>query len=105
MPRTYYVYIMASASRTLYIGVTNNLRRRVYEHAHKRVPGFTAKYNIARLVHFETTSSVTAALAREKQLKTWRRDRKLAFIETTNPGWRDLSTDWNDGPASTLTPS
>lgn len=91
---SYYVYIMTNYSRTLYIGVTNNLERRVYEHRNKLVAGFTARYNITVLVYFEETSDVLAAIAREKQLKGWRRERKLALIESLNPQWHDLSTGW-----------
>ncbi len=90
----YYVYILASPSRTIYIGVTNDLERRVYEHAQKLIPGFTSRYNISRLVYVEETPDVYAAISREKQLKGWRRDRKLALIESINPEWRDLSVDW-----------
>jgi putative endonuclease len=85
---------MTNYSRTLYIGVTNNLERRVYEHRNKLVAGFTARYNITVLVYFEETSDVLAAIAREKQLKGWRRERKLALIESLNPQWHDLSTGW-----------
>ncbi len=90
----YYVYIMASPSRTIYVGVTNDLERRVYEHAQKLLPGFTSRYNVSRLVYFEETPDIYAAISREKQLKGWRRDRKIALIESSNPEWRDLSTDW-----------
>jgi putative endonuclease len=90
----YYVYIMASRSRTLYTGVTGNLERRVFEHKQKLVPGFTIRYKIDRLVYFEVTDDVQAALAREKQIKGWRRGKKLALIESMNPTWQDLSSDW-----------
>ncbi len=93
----YYVYIMTNRSRTLYIGMTNNLRRRVYEHQHKLVPGFTQRYNITRLVFYEMTPDVRSAIEREKQLKGWLRAKKVALIESVNPEWRDLSTDWMDG--------
>lgn len=86
----YYVYIMTNKSKTLYTGVTNNLERRVYEHKHRLVPGFTSKYNIDKLVHFETTSDVNSAIAREKQIKGWLRSKKIALIESSNPEWRDL---------------
>jgi putative endonuclease len=89
--KTYSVYIMASASGVLYIGVTNDLERRVFEHKNKRVPGFSARYNIQKLVYFETFGDVRAAIAREKQLKGWLRSRKVALIESTNPQWKDLS--------------
>jgi putative endonuclease len=83
--REYYVYIMTNGTRTLYIGVTNNLTRRVYEHKQKLIEGFTKRYNITYLVYYETTSNVVTARAREKQLKGWRRDRKVALIEASNP--------------------
>ena len=90
--RTYYVYILASRSRTLYIGVTNSLNRRVREHRDGRIVT-TARYRIERLVYVETTDDVRAAIAREKQLKGWLRKRKLALITATNPGWDDLAPD------------
>jgi putative endonuclease len=90
----YYVYILANLSRTLYVGVTNNLERRMYEHKHKLMPGFTRKYNLTMLAYFETTPDVLAALAREKEIKGWRRERKVALIEANNPTWRDLSVDF-----------
>ena len=77
----YYVYIMTNGARTLYIGVTNDLMRRVFEHKEKLVEGFTKKYNITMLVYYETTSDVRASIAREKQLKSWRRSKKIALIE------------------------
>src|SRR5215469_14009909 len=92
---TYYVYIVASRSRVLYTGVTNDLERRVFEHKNKLTPGFTAKYNVDRLVYFEDTGDVLAAIAREKQLKRWLRARKVALIEATNPKWLDLSRGWS----------
>ena len=82
---------MTNKSRTLYTGVTNDLERRVYEHKQKLVPGFTAKYNITRLVYFEVTQDIQAAIAREKQIKGWLRSKKIALIESVNPGWKDLS--------------
>ena len=82
---------MASASGVLYIGVTNDLDRRVFEHKTKRVPGFSARYNVQKLVYFESFGDVRAAIAREKQLKGWLRSRKVALIESTNPQWKDLS--------------
>ena len=90
----YYVYIMANRSRTLYTGVTNNLERRVYEHKHKLVEGFTKKYNITRLVYYEQTSDIKAAIAREKQIKGWLRSKKVSLIESLNPNWSDLSVEW-----------
>ncbi len=94
MPKQYYVYIMTNRSRTLYVGVTNDLERRVYEHKFKLVPGFTEKYHITQLVYFEATSDVRSALAREKQIKGWLRAKKIALIESTNAEWRDLSAEW-----------
>ena len=96
----YYVYIVANISRTLYIGITNDLLRRIYEHKAKLIDGFTRRYNIGMLVYFESTSDVNAAIAREKQLKGWRRERKVALIEAMNPRWLDLSTEWFDEDAT-----
>jgi putative endonuclease len=80
MDNQYYVYIMSSRRRVLYIGMTNNLARRVYEHQHKLLPGFTSRYNITQLVYFDSTSDVRAAIAREKQIKKWSRSKKIALI-------------------------
>jgi putative endonuclease len=88
--KQYFVYIMTNKSKTLYIGVTNDLQRRVYEHRHKIVHGFTAKYNIRSLVYYESTNDVREALAREKQLKGLLRIKKIRLIESTNPEWKDL---------------
>lgn len=96
--KQYYVYIMTNISGTLYTGVTNNLERRVYEHKHKLLPGFTARYNIARLVYYEAAPDPRAAIAREKQIKGWRRAKKIALIESMNPEWADLSADWYPEP-------
>ena len=85
---------MASHSGTLYIGVTNNLERRVFEHKQHLFKGFTSEYGVDRLVYFERFTDVRDAIAREKQLKGWRRDRKIALFERVNPGWVDLSKDW-----------
>ncbi len=90
----YYVYIMTSPSGTLYIGMTNNLQRRVYEHQHGLIEGFTKKYSVNRLVYFEETSDVQSAIVREKELKKWRRSKKIALIESLNPKWQDLSEGW-----------
>jgi putative endonuclease len=89
--KQYFVYILASKSRTLYIGVTNDLHRRLYEHKHKLGLGFTSKYNVNRLVYYEWTEDVNAAIAREKELKGWLRARKIELIESINPVWDDLS--------------
>ena len=91
----YFVYIMTNKHNTvLYTGVTNNLERRVYEHKHKSIPGFTSKYNITRLAYFEETDNISQAIAREKQIKGWLRVKKIALIESINPEWKDLSEDW-----------
>ncbi len=93
MQHQYFVYIATNRSKTLYIGVTNNLIRRMYEHRNKLIEGFTSRYNISRLAYFETTSSIEAAILREKQLKGWLRSRKTELIESLNPEWRDLYGD------------
>jgi putative endonuclease len=85
---------MTNKSRTLYTGVTNDLKRRVYQHKHKLVKGFTRKYNIQYLVYYECTSNVYAALEREKQIKGWLRAKKIVLIDSVNPEWNDLSKDW-----------
>jgi putative endonuclease len=89
--RSYYVYILASKRNgTLYIGVTNDLRRRSFEHHSHLMEGFTAKYHVNQLVYFEETNDINTAIAREKQLKNWRRLWKLELIEQQNPDWTDL---------------
>jgi putative endonuclease len=91
MNKTYYVYILASKKDgVLYIGVTNNLIKRIYEHKQGFVDGFTKKYYIKRLVYYEETSDIRSALEREKQLKNWKRDWKITLIEKNNPDWKDL---------------
>ena len=94
--QNFYLYILASETKTLYIGVTNDLERRVYEHKSKTTPGFTAQYEVNHLVYFEETNDVTTAINREKQLKGWRREKKVALIEKSNPHWFDLSDRWFD---------
>ena len=90
----YYVYILTNTSKkTLYIGVTNNIERRMYEHKKKLVAGFSSKYNLNKLVYVEETSDVHAALNREKQLKNWHRTWKDNLISEYNPGWKDLAED------------
>jgi len=91
MARTYYVYILASGRHgTLYVGVTNDLIRRVYEHKEGFVDSFTGKYGVSTLVYFECVGDIEQAILREKRLKRWRRDWKVKLIETDNPEWRDL---------------
>jgi len=92
--KTYYVYIMASQRRVLYVGITSHIERRVYQHKTHALDGFTAKYNVTTLVYFECYSSVTRAIAREKELKGWRREKKVALIEADNSKWNDLSYGW-----------
>jgi putative endonuclease len=92
--RTYCVYIVASRSHTLYTGVRNNLVRRIYEHKRGLIAGFTKKYRINRLVYFEVFGDVRAAIAREKQVKSWTRAKRIALIEANNPTWDDLAEDW-----------
>ena len=91
----YYVYILANKWNTvLYIGVTNNIARRIYEHKEKLVEGFTKKYNVDKLVYFEETNEAIIAMEREKQLKKWTRKKKKWLIEQKNPNWSDLSNEF-----------
>ncbi len=92
----YHVYVMTNKSGTLYTGITNNIRKRVYEHKNKLIPGFTKKYNISRLIYFETFGDVYSAIAREKTIKGWLRKKKIELIRKTNPDWKDLAEDWYD---------
>jgi putative endonuclease len=92
--KTYCVYILASRSRTLYVGVTNNIQRRVWEHKQGEIEGFTKRYHIDTLVYCEIFGDVYAAIAREKQVKRWRREKKVWLIVQENPEWRDLSDGW-----------
>ena len=88
----YYVYLLTSKNnRVMYVGVTNDLARRVYEHQNKLVKGFTEKYNVNKLVYYEQTSDVFTALSKEKEIKKWRREKKNALVVQTNPEWNDLS--------------
>jgi putative endonuclease len=89
-----YVYMLASKTRRLYVGMTDDLHRRVLQHRTKAVEGFASTYNIERLVWYESTSQVLDAIAREKQVKGWRREKKVDLIEEDNPGWTDLARDW-----------
>ena len=94
--KQYYVYIMASKTGTIYTGVTNDMVRRVYQHKHGLIPGFTTKYGITKLVYYESSSDINSAITREKQIKGWLRKKKVALVESTNPGWTDLSAGWYD---------
>ena len=90
--RAYYVYLLTSYNnRVMYVGVTNDLRRRVYEHKTKAVKGFTKKYNVNKLVYYEQTTDILTAIAREKEIKKWRREKKNALVIQLNPRWSDLS--------------
>jgi putative endonuclease len=96
MTKQYDVYILASTTRVLYVGVTSDLVARMAQHRAKAVPGFTAKYDCTRVVFHETFANVNQAIEREKQVKGWRREKKIALIESVNPQWRDLYQDWLD---------
>jgi putative endonuclease len=95
----YFVYILSSNSKRLYIGITNNLERRLFEHRDKIIKGFTSRYNMDKLVYYEVFSNVEQAINRETQLKGWLRERKLELIESVNPEWRDLNEEWGKLPA------
>ncbi len=90
----FFVYILGSRSRNLYVGLTNNLRRRVMEHREHRPESHTGQYNIERLLYFERFQYVRSAIAREKELKDWNRALKVALIEKANPTWEDLAAEW-----------
>ena len=91
---TYYVYILSSESKVIYTGMTNNLERRIYEHKNKLIEGFSKRYNTYKLVWYEETDDVGAAIAFEKKIKGWKRFKKVTMIEEENPGWDDLAIDW-----------
>jgi len=92
--KTLYVYILPSKAGVLYVGVSNDIKRRVYEHKRHLVEGFTDKYEVDRLVYFETKRNPTSAIKREKQIKGWRREKKVKLIDSINPDWEDLSRGW-----------
>ena len=94
--RRYYVYIMASRSLNLYTGVTDNIYRRALEHKSGAIEGFTKRYNINRLVYYETFKYIGNAIAREKQVKAWTRAKRLALIKSLNPTWQDLADGWGE---------
>jgi putative endonuclease len=94
--RMFWIYIVASRSGVLYVGVTNDLLRRMQAHKTHEVPGFTANYRVDRLVHCEETDDIEDAIAREKEIKGWRRSKKVELIEMANPTWTDLSEGWFD---------
>jgi putative endonuclease len=96
--KEYFVYILTNKRGALYTGVTNDLEQRLYQHKNKLVEGFTKKYNITKLVYYASTDDVTAAIAREKQIKGMLRSKKIELIRTMNPEWKDLSEGWfNNG--------
>ena len=93
--KNYYVYLLTNwNNKVMYVGMTNNLERRVYEHKNKLVNGFTKKYNVNKLVYFEESSDVNAVLSREKEIKKWRREKKDNLVLSSNPEWKDLSEEW-----------
>lgn len=93
----YHVYIMTNKKHgVLYTGITNDIERRVAEHKHKEVPGFTSRYNLTRLVYYDEYGDVNEAIAGEKEIKGWLRSKKIALIESMNPEWKDLSEGWYD---------
>lgn len=101
--KQYFVYILASKRNgTLYIGVTSNLEKRIFEHKNKLIKGFTEKYNLKILVYYEITNDINSAIRREKQLKKWNRKWKLELIEKSNPKWTDLSEGWISSRACLL---
>jgi len=97
-PKRFYVYIMTNGPKpaVLYVGVTGNLVHRVWQHKSKLVPGFTSRYSLTRLVYYEQFVYPDAAIAREKEVKGWRRSKKLSLIESMNPTWDDLAKDWQN---------
>ena len=94
--KTFYIYIMASKSGTLHVGMTNNIKRRVLEHKNHLAPGFTDKYSIDRLLYVENFANPASAINREKHIKAWRREKKVKLIDSQNPAWNDLSEGWYD---------
>ena len=94
MPKIYYVYILSSQRRLLYIGMTSNIEQRIFQHKIHAFPGFTATYNVTNLVYFERHGDVMTAIRREKDMKAWRREEKIKLIEAANPKWKDLSYGW-----------
>jgi putative endonuclease len=108
MEKNYHVYLLASRSHVLYTGITNDLVSRVGQHREGKVSSFTAKYRIHRLVYFETYQDIRAAIAREKQMKSWTREKRVELIEATNPTWLDRAADWfppyprKAGPSASL---
>lgn len=102
--KRYWVYVMSNKSCRLYIGITSNLVYRVYQHQHKLIEGFTSRYSFDMLVYYEDYSQVLTAIAREKELKCRRREKKPALILAENPDWADLSLEWRENPGWALEP-
>ena len=97
MAHTYYVYLLTNwNNKVMYVGITNNIERRMYEHKKKLVKGFTQKYNLNKLVYVEETQEVNAAILREKEIKKWRREKKDSLVNSENPQWKDLSIEFQD---------
>ncbi len=94
MKKQYFAYIMSNRSKTLYTGVSNNLVQRVKQHKEGKVKGFTSKYLINKLVYYEQGDNIKIAISREKEIKGWLREKKVALIESMNPDWKDLSLEW-----------
>ena len=97
--KQYFVYIMSNKSRRLYVGITSKLFGRVFEHKNKIIPGFTSRYKFDMLVYYGEYSNVMSAIAREKEIKGWRREKKLRLILADNPDWADLSAEWEEDPS------
>jgi len=97
--KQYFVYIMSNKSRRLYVGITSKLFGRVFDHKNKIIPGFTSRYKFDILVYYEEYSQVMSAIAREKEIKGWRREKKLKLILADNPDWADLSAEWEEDPS------
>ncbi|MBS1840889.1 MAG: GIY-YIG nuclease family protein [Acidobacteria bacterium] len=102
--KTYHVYFMSNEAKMLYVGVTNNLQYRVAQHKKKLIPGYTAQYNLFKLVYFEEYCDIREAITREKQIKGWLRSRKVTLVEKTNHGWNDLAADWCRAPQNRCHP-
>jgi putative endonuclease len=97
--KQYFVYIMSNKARRLYVGITSKLYKRVFQHKNKLLPGFTSRYNFDMLVYYEEFSQVVSAITREKEIKGWRREKKLKLILAENPDWADLSLEWEEDPS------
>ena len=97
--KQYFVYVMSNKSRRLYVGITSKLFGRVFDHKNKIIPGFTSRYKFDMLVYYEEYSNVMSAIAREKEIKGWRREKKLKLILADNPDWADLSAEWEENPS------